>query len=216
MTRPGRRGPSLAGWKRGCRPAGTRHAERAVELAGEIERLQAGGHDAPPVPHTRAPGVRDNRAGAPLWKVTDFAPDVPEEHRAGLEAALEAAGLLDAWVTPDGNLVDGDVTVVSGLAPVPGQSCASVLIPAIDPGDPQARTLSGEAVRAVLSAIGLGGPDGTAGPGLPRPMGRGYPRTAAGRTACWAVPGGRTAPATSARAPVRAPAGPGSRGSPRS
>ena len=51
-----------------------------------------------------------------MWTVTDFAPDVPEEHRAG----LEAAGILDAWVTPDGNLVDGDVTVVSGLAPVPG------------------------------------------------------------------------------------------------
>jgi uncharacterized protein (TIGR02680 family) len=139
------------------------HAERADELAGEIQRLQDGGHDAPPVPHTRAPGIRDYRSGAPLWKVTDFAPEVPDEHRAALEAALEAAGLLDAWVTPDGNLVDGDVTVVSGLAPVPGQSCTSVLIPAIDPGDPQARTLSGEAVRAVLSAIGLGGSYGTSG-----------------------------------------------------
>ena len=118
------------------------HAEHAVELEAEIERLRAGGHDAPPVPHTRAPGVRDDRPGAPLWKVTDFAPDVPDEHRAGLEAALEAAGILDAWVTPDGNLVDGDVTVVSGLAPVPGPSCASVLVPAIDSGDPQAGALS--------------------------------------------------------------------------
>ena len=75
--------------------------------------------------------------------MTDFAPDVPEEHRAGLEAALEAAGILDAWVTPDGNLVDGDVTVVSGLAPVPGPSCASVLVPAINTGDPQAAALPG-------------------------------------------------------------------------
>jgi uncharacterized protein (TIGR02680 family) len=137
------------------------HAERADALEGEIGRLRAGGHDAPPIPHTRAPGVRDDRPGAPLWKVTDFAPGVPEEHRVGLEAALEAAGMLDAWVTPDGNLVDGDVTVVSGLAPVPGLSCASVLVPAIDSGDPQARMLSFEAVRAVLSAIGLGGTDGT-------------------------------------------------------
>jgi uncharacterized protein (TIGR02680 family) len=137
------------------------HAERADALEGEIGRLRAGGHDAPPVPHTRAPGVRDDRPGAPLWKVTDFAPDVPGEHRVGLEAALEAAGMLDAWVTPDGNLVDGDVTVVSGLAPVPGPSCASVLVPAIDSGDPQARMLSFAAVRAVLSAIGLGGTDGT-------------------------------------------------------
>jgi uncharacterized protein (TIGR02680 family) len=101
-------------------------------------------------------GVREGRPGAPLWKVTDFAADVPDEQRAGLEAALEAAGILDAWVTPDGNLVDGDVTVVSGLAPVPGPACASVLVPAIDAGDRQAGALSDEAVRAVLSAIGLG------------------------------------------------------------
>ncbi len=132
------------------------HAERADELGGEIERLRAGGHDVPPLPHTRQPGVRDDRPGAPLWKVTDFAPDVPEEHRAGLEAALEAAGILDAWVTSDGNLVDGDVTVVSGLAPVAGPSCASVLVPAINAGDPQAATLPAGAVSAVLAAIGLG------------------------------------------------------------
>jgi uncharacterized protein (TIGR02680 family) len=136
-------------------------AERADELEGEIGRLRAGGHDAPPAPHPRAPGVRDDRPGAPLWKVTDFAPDVPDEHRAGLEAALEAAGILDAWVTPDGNLVDGDVTVVSGLSPVPGPSCASVLIPAIDADDARARVLTPDTVRAVLSAIGLGGTDGT-------------------------------------------------------
>ena len=139
----------------------TTRTECAKELEGEIERLRAGGHDVPPLPHTRQPGVRDARPGAPLWKVTDFAPELPEEHRAGLEAALEAAGILDAWVTPDGNLVDGDVTVVSGLASVPGPSCASVLVPAIDSGDPQAGVLSAETVRAVLSAIGLGGTQGT-------------------------------------------------------
>ena len=139
----------------------TIHAEHAAGLEAEIERLRAGGHDAPPVPHTRAPGVRDDRPGAPFWKVTDFAQGVPDEHRAGLEAALEAAGILDAWVTPDGNLVNGDVTVVSGLAPMPGPSVASVLVPAIDSGDPSARALPTEAVDAVLAAIGLGGPGGT-------------------------------------------------------
>ncbi len=132
------------------------HAGHARELEAEIERLRAGGHDAPPLPHTRQPGIRDDRPGAPLWKVTDFAPHVPAERRAGLEAALEAAGVLDAWVTPEGNLVDGDVTVVSGLSPVPGPSCASVLVPAINAGDPQAATLPDGAVSAVLAAIGLG------------------------------------------------------------
>jgi uncharacterized protein (TIGR02680 family) len=139
----------------------TRHVTRAGELAEEIGRLRAGGHDAPPVPHTRAAGVRDGRPGAPLWKVTDFAPGLSDEERAGLEAALEAAGILDAWVTPEGNLVDGDVIVVSGLAPVAGASCSSLLVPAIDPDDRQAGALREESVASVLSAIGRD--PGTAG-----------------------------------------------------
>ena len=141
----------------------TPHVTRAGELAAEIGRLRLGGHDTPPVPHTRAPGVRDGRPGAPLWKVTDFAPGVSDDERAGLEAALEAAGILDAWVTPEGNLVDGDVIVVSGLAPVAGASCASLLVPAIDPDDPQAGVLREESVASVLSAIGR--EPGTAGTG---------------------------------------------------
>jgi uncharacterized protein (TIGR02680 family) len=132
------------------------HVTRAGELSDEIGRLAAGGHDTPPTPHTRAHGVRDGRPGAPLWRVTDFAPSVGDGERAGLEAALEAAGILDAWVTPEGNLIDGDVIVVCGLTPVPGPSCADVLLPAIDPADPQAAAVRAETVAAVLRAIGLG------------------------------------------------------------
>jgi uncharacterized protein (TIGR02680 family) len=139
----------------------TRHVTRASELTQEIGRLRAGGHDAPPVPHTRAAGVRDGRPGAPLWKVTDFAPGLSGDERAGLEAALEAAGILDAWVTPEGNLVDGDVIVVSGIAPVAGATCASLLAPAIDPDDLQAGALREESVASVLRAIGRD--PGTAG-----------------------------------------------------
>jgi uncharacterized protein (TIGR02680 family) len=139
------------------------HVARASELAEEIGRLRAGGHDAPPVPHTRTVGVRDHRPGAPLWKVTDFAPGLSDDERAGLEAALEAAGILDAWVTPDGNLVDGDVIVVSGLAPAGGESCRSVLVPAIDAADPRAAALGEESVGSVLSAIGRGAETGRSG-----------------------------------------------------
>jgi uncharacterized protein (TIGR02680 family) len=142
----------------------TGHVTRAGELTEQIGRLRAGGHDAPPVPHTRAADVRDSRPGAPLWKVTDFAPGLPDDEQAGLEAALEAAGILDAWITPEGNLVDGDVIVVSGLAPVAGVSCASLLVPAIDRHDLQAGTLRDESVASVLSAIGRApGTTGTGG-----------------------------------------------------
>ena len=134
----------------------------AAELTAEIGRLQAGGHDAPPASHTRDPQVRDTRPGAPLWKVTDFAPGVPDEDRAGLEAALEAAGILDAWLTPGGDLIAGDVVLVSGSRPVTGPSCDTVLVPAVNTGDPRAAALPEAAVRAALSAIGLGEGSGTA------------------------------------------------------
>lgn len=144
--------------------ARTRHVTRAGELSGEIARLRAGGHDAPQAPHTRAAGIRDGRPGAPLWKVTDFVPGLPADERAGLESALEAAGILDAWVTPEGTLVDGDVIVVSGLTPLAGESCADLLVPAIDPDDGQAGALRQESVASVLGAIGRGpGAAGTGG-----------------------------------------------------
>ncbi|MEU4225548.1 TIGR02680 family protein [Nonomuraea sp. NPDC026600] len=129
--------------------------QTARELGEEIVRLEAGGHDAPPVPHTRG-AARDGRPGAPLWRAVDFADAVPAEHRAGLEAALEAAGILDAWLTPAGTLLaEDDTTIVAGT-PVPGPSCAVVLRPAVDRADPRAAALPDAAVQAVLSAIGLG------------------------------------------------------------
>jgi uncharacterized protein (TIGR02680 family) len=133
----------------------------AADLTAEIGRLEAGGHDAPPAPHTRDPQIRDTRPGAPLWKVTDFAPAVPAEHRARLEAALEAAGILDAWLTPDGDLISGDVVLVAGRHPVTGPSCDTVLVPAVNAGDPRAAALPEAAVHAALSAIGLGEGGGT-------------------------------------------------------
>ncbi|MGH3188610.1 MAG: TIGR02680 family protein [Streptosporangiaceae bacterium] len=137
------------------------HAQHARDLGEEIERLRAGGHDAPPLPHTRPPGIRDDRPGGPLWKVTDFASGVPEEHRAGLEAALESAGILDAWLTPDGDLIAGDVVLVSGRQQVAGPSCDTVLVPAVNVADPRAAALPEAAVRAALSGIGLGEDTGT-------------------------------------------------------
>ncbi|MFD1152515.1 SbcC/MukB-like Walker B domain-containing protein, partial [Saccharothrix hoggarensis] len=46
--------------------------------------------------------AREAGAGAPFYRLVDFHPAVDGAARAGLEAALEASGLLDAWVTPEG------------------------------------------------------------------------------------------------------------------
>jgi uncharacterized protein (TIGR02680 family) len=128
-----------------------------ADLAELRQRLERGEHEQPPPPYTRAARVRDGRAGAPLWQVVDFREGVGEPERAGLEAALEAAGLLDAWVAPDGRLLDPgthDVVVTAGAPTTP--NLGTLLRPAVDRDDPLAAVLSDATVAAVLAGIGLG------------------------------------------------------------
>ncbi|MDG4768378.1 TIGR02680 family protein [Solwaraspora sp. WMMD406] len=138
-----------------------RVADRVGEIDAELRRLTDGAHQPPPAPHTRSPQVRLDRPGAPLWRVVDFVEDVPPQVRAGIEAALEAAGVLDAWIDPDGMVRDPDsgdallrptVEVATNLG--------TLLRPAIDDADPYAAALTGRTVAAVLAAIGLGADSG--------------------------------------------------------
>ncbi len=135
---------------------------RGRQVDDELASLRAGGHLAPPSPHTRPPSGRRDRPGAPLWKVIDFAAGVPDAERAGIEAALETAGLLDAWVSPTGALIgpDDEDVFVQGRSPV-RPSLAEALVPAVDTGDPMAATLSAELVSGIIAAIGYG-PQSTA------------------------------------------------------
>ncbi|MQA61603.1 MAG: TIGR02680 family protein [Actinophytocola sp.] len=131
--------------------------QHSSELTAEIERLERGEVTAPPVPHTRDPQSRADGPGAPLWQLIDFADDVDAADRAGLEAALEAAGMLDAWVTPGGEMRDAgtdDVVLRAGEhVPTP---VSAVLRPAVDRDDPQANAVSDGTVAGLLAAIGLG------------------------------------------------------------
>lgn len=93
---------------------------------------------------------RGGRPGAPLWQLIDFHPDVAEPDRAGLEAALEAAGLLDAWVLPGGGLLDVSNDVALAVAePAAGRRLSELLRPDGD-GVPAG------VVQGVLGAVGLG------------------------------------------------------------
>jgi uncharacterized protein (TIGR02680 family) len=95
-----------------------RHSELAAEqqtlehekasLEVERDRLKSGEEGRPAISLFRAPESRIERLGAPLWQLVDFHDYVSADARAGLEAALEASGLLDAWVTPDGRLYTPD------------------------------------------------------------------------------------------------------------
>ncbi|MBF9132619.1 TIGR02680 family protein [Plantactinospora sp. S1510] len=134
-----------------------RARSRLDEIDAELRRLADGVHQPPPAPHTRVPEVRADRSGAPLWRVIDFAESMPDADRAGIEAALEAAGVLDAWLDPDGSLRDpasGD-TVLRPTPSVPA-NLDGLLRPAIDTADPAAAALTDRLVADVLAAIGYG------------------------------------------------------------
>ncbi|HTZ28080.1 MAG TPA: TIGR02680 family protein [Streptosporangiaceae bacterium] len=123
-------------------------------LDDERARLESGETDRPPAPYTRSDGARDHAPGAALWQVTDFAPGLTGSQRAGLEAALETSGLLDAWLTPHGRLLDAGTHDVIALPGEPARdSLARYLVPSIDNSDAQARALAAERIVALLSSV---------------------------------------------------------------
>ncbi|MDF9816162.1 TIGR02680 family protein [Streptomyces sp. SPB162] len=138
-----------------------RRAQELAVLTGEVRQelavLEAGGRHGPQTPPTRTPGLRERLPGAPLWRLVDFHDGVPEQERAGLEAALEASGLLDAWVLPDGSTLAADgheVLLSPATGPVAGPSLGGLLRPAVDHGDAQAATVAEATVVRLLAAIG--------------------------------------------------------------
>ena len=77
--------------------------EARARLVDELEPLRAGGWPLVEAPSWRAPRAAD-RAGAPLWRLVDVADGTPADVVEGLESALVAAGLIDAWVAPTGTV----------------------------------------------------------------------------------------------------------------
>lgn len=128
------------------------HAERVVsDLHDQRAAVEAEHDPTPPSPPLPRSG-RDQAAGAPLWRLTDFAAGVAAGDRAGLEAALQSSGLLDAWLRADGALLDPatyDVVVDVG-PPAAGRSLADVLEAARDDGQVPVET-----VTAVLRRVAL-------------------------------------------------------------
>src|SRR5437660_796594 len=78
---------------------------------------------------TRSP--RDGRPGAPLWRLVDLASGVAPAEVDGLEAALTGAGLIDAWVQPDGavDLGDDRADVVLTARPAAVRTLGDLLVP---------------------------------------------------------------------------------------
>ena len=96
-----------------------------------------------------APARKGPEPVAPWYHRVEFAPGVSPSAQAGLEAALEASGLLGARLCGDGGVPDpraADRAIVVGQ-PVVGASLADVLVP-VDAGD--------RGLAEALRGIGLG------------------------------------------------------------
>jgi uncharacterized protein (TIGR02680 family) len=127
-------------------------SERAKTAAGLTELEKRPLLSVPEAPGWRT-SDRSALPGAPLWRLVDWAADVDPGGQALVEAALEAAGLLDAWVLPHGGvtIAGHDSFAEAALAvPVPGPSLATVLT--VEPDAP----VPAERVAGLLAGIGFG------------------------------------------------------------
>ncbi|QDN83305.1 TIGR02680 family protein [Streptomyces sp. S1A1-7] len=153
---------------------------RHAETKAERDRIAAEHDDAPPPARGRTaersemgvpPAEGWGRApsdGVPLWRLVDFDGELTDHQRAGLEAALEASGLLDALVAPE------DTPVAAGHSegylragvPVSGPSLADLLRPEnpdnlVDPENPGApereAAISAARITAVLRSVAVTG-----------------------------------------------------------
>ncbi|HEX6347719.1 TIGR02680 family protein [Umezawaea sp.] len=140
---------------RAARDAAQAFVLRQEELRGRIDRLDAelaglrSGEERAPEPGRYVSSSRDPLTGTPFYRLVDFHAGVDDAGRAGLESALQASGLLDAWVAVDGAVAD-DVTATPREA-VTGPSLASVLVPAVEPGS----VVPAEVVAGLLAAVSL-------------------------------------------------------------
>ncbi|MBK1724257.1 TIGR02680 family protein [Thiocystis violacea] len=140
--------------------AAREHKEaRAAVTALEAEqgRIEQGELAEPPIPYTRDPEGRKDLDGAPFWQLVDFADSLSSDERAGLEAALESSGLLDAWVMPDGTLRDAQTwdRMLGPVAPAPRSLQQAIKI-AIDPKNAAAAKVAPETLDGILAGIGWG------------------------------------------------------------
>jgi uncharacterized protein (TIGR02680 family) len=131
----------------------------AIPLAARRKRLEAE-HDEPPLAGPLRRASRDDRPGAPLWRLVDFHAGVATEVRTALEAGLEAMGILDAWVTPDGRALDArteDVVLVAGDPAPSAGTLADVLRPVEGAG------VHAPLIEGLLRRVALDAPDGPSG-----------------------------------------------------
>ncbi len=145
--------------------------DQRQSIQDEHARVSSESDLSPEPPRTRG-ADRTERPGAPLYMLCDFRDHLSEQDRASLEASLEASGLLDAWVTPEGKLLEPDtydeVIVPSPITDAP--TLTQVLV--VDESN-LAGGVSKAHIEAILGSVALLGihDEATARDSLPHRVG---------------------------------------------
>ncbi|MFI9580319.1 TIGR02680 family protein [Streptomyces sp. NPDC052236] len=146
-------GEDLAGRRDTLALTVSRLTEERDRLVGQRKVWEQRTDPEPPVPYHRV-AERTPHTGEPFFRLVDFAEGLSSAQRAGLEAALEASGILDAWVTADGAVLDAltrDTLLVPRAAALDGPTLADALRPVAHPGS----GVTAEQVEHILHAIAL-------------------------------------------------------------
>ncbi|MFF0044236.1 TIGR02680 family protein [Streptomyces mirabilis] len=141
---------------------------RRAETEAERDRIAAEHDDAPPPARGRTAGRGERGVppaegrgrvpgdSMPLWRLVDFDSGLTDRQRAGLEAALEASGLLDALLSAEDTPVTAghsDGYLHAG-APVNGPSLADLLRPEEPEGG---AVIPAGRITAVLRSVAVTG-----------------------------------------------------------
>ncbi|MCP2257124.1 TIGR02680 family protein [Streptoalloteichus tenebrarius] len=129
------------------------HDQITAELAAVLDRAER-----PPAPpdtwRRRDRPEPDSGLGAPFWRCVQPVGELSPDEVDLLEATLAAAGVLDAWLSPDGGLTtaagveQADTVVVRAGETRADANLTAVLEPTSAGGVPES------VIRAVLTAIG--------------------------------------------------------------
>lgn len=136
------------------RATGTLQLEKLAgqlrDLRTEIEALEHGESVEPELPPTRTAAPPES---IPLWRAVSFRDHLDAASRAGIEAALEASGLLTARIVPDGSVRrvgDGQLLLLATEASASTRTLADVLV-----AEPPADSVTESTITGVLRGIAL-------------------------------------------------------------
>ncbi len=108
-----------------------RLCDQVTQIDTEVAALESTGVQAPLAPQLWRRRSRHGAPGAALWQLLNPRAGIAPADLAHIEAALAAAGLLDAWVAENGIYDDADTF----LAPLPASTASRTLADALETGE---------------------------------------------------------------------------------